>query len=367
MRKTVHLTILGVCLLTLAMPAVASTASVEATNLLKAKSVDECTVPCDPTKGCDVQLFAGQFMLVGDVSVTSDGTNLHVVYDVTDPGWSITEVHFYAGEEPPTKAAPGQFPYKYEYLNTQTFAFDIPLDEVTFDAEGCLYFAAHAVVNEVLPPDYDAFAAMLPDQVTMIVSHPGTGFGDPSYFDVTISGGTVLDGTYDDWCVDIGNTISPGSTYTADVYSSYEDLPDGLVDHPENLDLVNWIINQGFVGQPSATCSGNYTYGDVQRAIWMLIDDDTSTAGLGSWTPCRAGEIYTAALASGEGFLPRCSDVIAVILVPVGDTQITIAQVTFAEIELECDLILLDGNETAWGAGDCAFKQGWGSYFRCSP
>ncbi len=367
MRKTVQLTILGVCALALALPVAAATASVEGTNLLKAKSIDECEIQCDTAGPCDVDLYAGQFMLVGNVTVTSDGTDLHVVYDLSDLDWSITEVHFYAGDEPPTKAAPGQFPYTFEYLNTQSFEFDIPLAEVDLDGDGCLFFAAHAVVYEVIgfdPPDFDGFAGALPGQVTMQVSYPST--GDPSYFETTVSGGTVLDGTYEGWCIDTDHTIGQNTPYTADVYSSYEDLPDGLVEFPENLDLVNWIVNQGFVGQPSA-CGGEYTYGDVQRTIWTLIDDQNSTSGLGPWSQCRVDEILAAASAGGDGFVPGCFDVIAVILVPVNGQQITIAQITLAGVDLPCDPILGDGNETAWGGGQCPFKQGWGSYFRCSP
>jgi hypothetical protein len=63
--------------------------------------------------------------------------------------------------------------------------------------------------------------------------------------------------------------------------------------------------------------------------------------------------------------VPGCFDFIAVILVPVDGAQITIAQITFAGVEVPCDPILGDGNETAWGGGQCPFKQGWGSYFRC--
>ena len=35
---------------------------------------------------------------------------------------------------------------------------------------------------------------------------------------------------------------------------------------------TNWIINQNFVGKSSG-CDGAYTYGDVQWAIWQLVDE----------------------------------------------------------------------------------------------
>jgi hypothetical protein len=117
----------------------------------------------------------------------------------------------------------------------------IPLGD--WEAGEDLFIAAHGVVEELGASAYD-FGMLLPPMVTMQVSYPGTAFGAPSYFDVTISGGTLLDGTYDDYCVDSERGIDRDFPYMANVYSSYETLPPGVVDYPENLDLVNWIINQ---------------------------------------------------------------------------------------------------------------------------
>jgi hypothetical protein len=184
-------------------------------------------------------------------------------------------------------------------------------------------------------PDLEDFAAALPDQVQFKVQYPYGG-GDAYFPTVTVAGGTVLDGTYDGWCLDTDNVIYQNTWYNANIYSSYEDLS-GKVEYPENMDLVNWIVNQDFVGQPSPGCDGNYTYGDVQRAIWELIEDTPSTAGLGSWSQCRVAEILAAAQASGEGFTPACGDYIAVVLEPVtGQQMIAIAQVSMLEIGLEC-------------------------------
>jgi hypothetical protein len=62
-----------------------------------------------------------------------------------------------------------------------------------------------------------------------------------------------------------------GTDYCAVVFSSFEDLT-GLDDTRwENLDMVNWILNQGFVGQSSPGNYGTCTYGDIQRAIWTLV------------------------------------------------------------------------------------------------
>jgi hypothetical protein len=184
-------------------------------------------------------------------------------------------------------------------------------------------------------PGLNNFAAALPDQVQFKVQYPYGG-GDAYFPTVTIAGGTVLDGTYDGWCVDTDHTIGNNTWYNANVYSSYEDMT-GLVYYPENMDKVNWILNQGFVYQPSPGCSGSYTYGDVQRAIWTLVEDNLSTSGLGSWLQCRVNEILAAANANGEGFVPDCNDYIAVVLEPVtGHQVIAVTQVTLIEVGLEC-------------------------------
>ena len=119
----------------------------------------------------------------------------------------------------------------------------------------------------------------------------------------------------------------------ANVFSSYESLPAGLVDHPENFDLVNWIINQDFVGKPAGGSLGNYTTGDVQRAIWELLQDkiDAST----SYDPARVAQIKALA-ATHEGFTPTCGDLVAVILQPLDGKQLSIIQVTFASLGVDC-------------------------------
>jgi hypothetical protein len=231
--------------------------------------------------------------------------------------------------------------------------------------------ATHAVVAKKVgeqAPDVDAFGVALPETVTMSVVYPG-GAGLASYFDTTISNGGVLDGTYDGWCVDTSRGISSNTNYTARVYSSYEPLPEGAVDYPQNLDLVNWVVNQEF-------SANGYSADEVQCAIWKLIDSDPETwagaftCGDGSAGDQKADAIVALALANGEGFKPlTCQDKVAVLLVPeqlVGGYQVTVAQVTIAEVGDFCeDAYDPEQTETAWGCGDKTFRTGWGSYFTC--
>src|SRR4029434_11287457 len=120
----------------------------------------------------------------------------------------------------------------------------------------------------ILPP--------LPPLVTIESKvNPGPGGLVISYFDFTLGGGTILDGLYDAWCVDTAHGIGSGS-FDAVPVCSFESPANQVVDHPENFDLVNWLSDQvlkgNVIGQASV-CGGAYTYGDVQRAIWQLLEN----------------------------------------------------------------------------------------------
>ena len=76
------------------------------------------------------ELYAGQDMLVGSVTVDSDADNLYVDAEIDDPEWTLIESHFYADLEAPTKAAPGQFPYTHSELADLEDSFAVSLDEL---------------------------------------------------------------------------------------------------------------------------------------------------------------------------------------------------------------------------------------------
>jgi hypothetical protein len=150
-------------------------------------------------------------------------------------------------------------------------------------------------------------ADTLPARVCFQVNNPGDAYGFPSYFDVTInlpSGPQLFDG----WCADTDLGISRLVTYTADVLALNDPIVPTLVEHPENLDKVLWILNQRYQTRPG------FTYGDVQRAIWTLVDDALSTGGLGPFTQANVDLIVAEANASGAGFKPGCGQVTGVFL-----------------------------------------------------
>ncbi|MFN0056516.1 MAG: SdrD B-like domain-containing protein, partial [Planctomycetales bacterium] len=211
---------------------------------------------------------------------------------------------------------------------------DVDGDTVLDVGESWIYSASYTVTQADLDYNGNAltrFADALPSQATMVVQYPGS----TSYLDVTITNGGALDGLYKDWCIDTTRIIVPNTSYTANVYSSYQDIPNALGVNEANLDLVNWTINQVFVGQDSGSY-GLYSVGDVQMAIWSLMGQAPG-GGVSDTNSNRISQIVNAAHTQGEGFVPHCGDSVAVLLVPVDNAQITIAQVTLAEVDVPCD------------------------------
>lgn len=95
-----------------------------------------------------VTLIAGQHINAGTVTVTNDATNLYVTYSTAN-GWSLTELHLFAGAcnkipvNKPGNPIPGQFPYSANPAMANTYTFTIPLANL----EDCFCVAAHAVVR----------------------------------------------------------------------------------------------------------------------------------------------------------------------------------------------------------------------------
>lgn len=280
-----------------------------------------------------IDLVAGQHEIIGNVTVVQNGSELIVTYQTTEPGWCLTTTQLYVGEEPPQRHSPGRFPYKHENLDCVT--------SDTFIISGIdsdVYIAAHADA-------YYSDQIILGDGSVTFTLAPSVG---TSYFNNTVTGS--VNGYYTAWCVDVDHAISIGTEYQGQAFSSLGALPAGVVDHPENMDLVNYVLNQDYLSQ-------GMSYGDIQLAIWMLIDDTTTEPG--PYTPGHAEAIVADALANGEGFVPSCGDILAVVVVPE-----VIAQTTIIEYTLPC-LEVGQRGETAWAIADNAidFNQGWGSYF----
>jgi hypothetical protein len=323
---------------------------------------------CDVSKGT----------LVGLLTVDYDGSTAIVTYN-TCGGYMMDEVHLYVGNDilawddnpgdPGYTVAPGKFPYTDDDIATNSYTFTID------GLSGDIYVVAHAVVVgdysagdcgvrgcvAPAPPcvpgfDYDEFQAQIdaenndPGQLKIKVTYPTA--GGAAYFPTTVidvNGDGIADITTQSWCIDLDHTITQ-NWYCADLYSSFN-YPVDLDDTRwENLDMVNWILNQGYVGTVSPGGYGTYTYGDIQRAIWSLVEPggQQSTSGLGSWNGNRVAEILAAASSAvpiddvNVDYEPPCDGVAGVIIKPVGCTageaQILIAQILVAEYPSVCSV-----------------------------
>jgi len=299
---------------------------------------------------------------VGEVFVWNDDATLYVEYQVSEPDWCITRSHLHVGlssaEIPQAQGnpIPGQFDQQSEHDCVTEHVYQIQLE---WPGDTQLFIAAHAEVERLPRPEVDlrGFAETLPDTAEMWLDYGGS----DSYYDVTISEAGGLDGTHDGWCVDPSNAITLRRNYFARFYSSYEPLPEGLLRLPENVDLVNYVINQKWVGEPSPS-GGIYSWIDVQAAIWSLIDYGFDAFDEpGSDQERRTAEILAGALLHG-GFVPACGDLVGVILDPVTGPFSLERQVIMAEVEVPCDLVPYQ-RETAWAAGDDFPGNSWAMYF----
>jgi hypothetical protein len=253
---------------------------------------------------------------VGEVIVVNEGSEVNITYNITEDGWCLdsTQVHVGLGAVPALE----DFTYQHEGLDcltTDSFT-------VAGNAGADLTVAIAAGIHQDARTDNSALTTFN-GRATENVAHPG---GD-SYFNTTVSGD--ITGTFDGFCIDVTRGISTGPTYNSTIWSSYDpNFPDGLIGYKENLDLVNYIINQDYTAH-------GYTYGDVQRAIWTVIGPKLSTSGLGSWNQSRVDRILEDVNTNGDGFVPDCEGgVVAMVLEPTKPNGTTAGQVTIIEVPM---------------------------------
>ena len=303
-----------------------------------------------------VNLYAGQDILVGEVSVEVVGEDYVITYTLTNEDYCMTETHLSVVGSPSDfpltgggNPKIGHFEFSESHDCVNSYSYTVP----TINGA---YIAAHAVVA-VTDCEYDvasdAYAETLPNQVDVCVTEKGV---SPSYFDIEIAEGNSLSGAYEAWCADQDASLDNGQCFTADVYSSYETLPDGQFENPQNFGAVNWLMNQGFIGMDAGNGLGAYTFGDIQIAIWYLVDDSVCQLCqfTGPYNDDRIDMLVNMALANND-FVPGCGDDIVILFVPTNGLQ-----TVFITIPAPCDEC---GDETAWGDG-CDFPgNSWATYF----
>lgn len=302
-------------------------------------------------------LYAGQNILVGNVTVSEEAGMYSITYNITNSSYCLAKTHLSVVETPSDfpingggNPVNGHFEYSESHDCLPSYTYSVPSSKGT-------YIAAHAeVVCKVVEDIYD-IEADLPDTVELCVTSKGVDEGS-SYFIVDFNDAN-FSGEYEAWCLDVAKKLEAGDCITAGAFSSYEELPSGYVDAPDNLPLINWLINQNLIGATSPS-GGTYTFGDVQWAIWELIDNYNCTACsyLGTnWSETKGQELVDLAKENGVEFVPECGEKLAVVLIPSDDSQpICIS------LEIECEMG--ECEETAWAEG-CDFPgNNWATYFQ---
>lgn len=315
-----------------------------------------------------VELVAGQHNVVGNITIQTSGSNLVIKYNITESGWSITETHLAVVGDPndfprTSNGNPkvGNFPYKGTHNNVNEVEYSVPIGNLP----ATVYVAAHAVVEncETTPsvnlcPDFES-TTMTPSWL-------------PSGVDYTVKV-EFNSQTYYGFCVDNSRYIGSGSSRTVSFICSYDTLPNctTFIEKSENLDLVNWIINNR---------APNWDRAVVQAAIWKLINPsgnltgwDTSTTTSGEWRhdPILREQIISLAIQNGEGYVPGCGEKVLILAYGPGEICNPIRQVLAFEVPVEC----VPGecnSETAWAfpynngpvPGQSAlFGSQWARYF----
>jgi hypothetical protein len=308
-----------------------------------------------------VDFLAGQHTKVGTITAQQDGNMLTVTYNMS-PGYFLTEVHLHVAikngntwvypfpTNRPGLPIPGRFDFGNDQLsNVSTWSKTVDLTTLGWISGYKIYVAAHGVVSMGL-----GSTLVLPSQIDIKLFGPGTVFGAPSYLDVEVLTEGVLKGWYDSYCIDTDRSVNVNNDFIYKARVHFSDSPEAaaLVEYPENLDLVNFILNQNWVGKTSPS-GGKYTYGDVQWAIWTLIEDEPCCVG---YNIDRVNEILAHAQAHGEGYEPKCGELLMLVLEPFDPT----GQTVVVPYPVPCG-----GKETAWGKGTRFVPQNWSMYFQC--
>lgn len=300
---------------------------------------------------------------VGDIVMWNDATNLYVKY-VTSGNWTICGTHLsvkrYSTQVPQANGnpIPGQFQYKNSFnpcVTEKVYTIPVP-------SWSTFVIAAHADVRRGGTCSIQDVTAALPATADVCVTTPVAG-GSAYFPQVTITNGGILNGLYGGWCVDLNRSTSFGGAAEkcflgADVRSTVGPFDfSGMLSSPGSLDLLNWVLNQNYIGQSGP--GGPYTYGDVQRAIWSLVEAPQSlptgaNSSTDPYSEANVAAIVAAATAGGEGFMPGCGQKFGVIIDPKDGSQPFV--IPFP-VNCTCG-----GSETAWGKGLDFPGSNWAMY-----
>jgi hypothetical protein len=306
-------------------------------------------------------------------------TSIH--FDIAD---TLSGFHTNSSGNP----VPGQFDYVYDIpapYNIVSHEFDITIPDNNHD--GFVYVAAHA--GGTFFGEISGFNYYTPQNLTNLCVTTQT--SQNGYWEFNLSNAGIMDGHYSGYCVDPGHWMTVGSCYPTKIFSTYGPLGgfDTTFAHPENLKLINWIVNNFTPGMPitkyeylgpvfeppfhfelpkffvSGIQTDNIlTMQDIQYAIWLLLCKATASPH-GDWDRARImGIVYKALTTAGANtFVPACNkDKIVAVVVPYYN-NIPSVQLCIINYVVPCS----SKSMTCWADGkygaNFPLAKQWGTWF----
>ena len=139
--------------------------------------------------------------------------------------------------------------------------------------------------------------------------------------------GVFVEGAY---CIEREEEFIPDIEVTMNIRAGIaSEVDDGIFTNNlvENIDAINWLLNQDFTSQSNGDTSGNgagenYTEAEIQHAIWGLSDGDSEfrapevANGVYNGTQENVDELLALALENGDGFVAGEGDLMTLIFDP---------------------------------------------------
>jgi hypothetical protein len=330
-----------------------------------------------------VPLYAGKTTLVGNVTVIQSGANLLISYNL-DACVTLVERHLSVtalySQIPLNNGNPPPGQFNYNDWPGHFVGNDWVYDPIPIPYAGLVgnqvFIAAHAVVTGSCvgncTTDCTALLSLPTTADAVIKPNPNSQTPGGSYFYVDITNGGILNGlNWPAWCADadvginvpLTTKVKPVPTICISA-TDFATAMTGIMDVPANINKVNWILNQDFVGQASCAAGTDqfgsfYTRGDVQTAIWALLDPDANATHWMS-DPARLKCILDLANQHGD-FVPTCGQQVGIVLVPIDANGVPVAeQPVIISIPVPCQC---GEPNTAWAIGLAFPGNNWAMYF----
>lgn len=209
-----------------------------------------------------------------------------------------------------------------------------------------------------------------------MVAYPGSINSPTSYVDVTLTTDKLTSTTYPAWCSDVSRDIYLNTNYAALLLSSFDpDLESklsslGIQLQLRNLTRANYLLSQYANQQYSSTQNNpsgvSVTYGDVQTAIWNLLQVPGSkdTDPTAPYTQRNVDFLVRDAMLRGECYRPiQGQDVYVAFIVPVGAWPYTRSPGTGMQISNQLLLLQMTVEELT----PCVATYPNGSAVACLP